>query len=35
MYTRKGVTIFLEGLCSREGKALDMFFLVMSITRWN
>ena len=33
--TRKGVTVFLEGLCSREGKTEDGFVLFISIAIWN
>ena len=32
--TRKGVTVFPR-LCSREGKAEDIFGLFMSISKWN
>lgn len=32
---RKVVNGFPEGLCIREGKALDGFVLVISISRWN
>lgn len=32
---QKGLTRFLEGLCSREGKDRDGFVLVISIARWN
>ena len=32
---QKGVTGFLEGLCSREGKVEDIFVLVINISRWN
>jgi len=31
----KGVTRLPKGLCSREGKVRDIFFLVISIARWN
>lgn len=31
----KGVTKLPEGLCRREGKAGEYFFLVISISRWN
>jgi len=31
----KGVTRFLEGLCSREGKTEDIFVFVMRLARWN
>jgi len=30
----EGVTSVLEGLCSREGKVGDGFFLVIRIARW-
>ena len=33
--TRKGVIGLPEGLCSREGKDGDIFFLVIRIGRWN
>jgi len=32
---QKGMTGFPEGLRSREGKVVDIFFLVISISRWN
>jgi len=32
---QKGVTEFAKGLCSREGKVGEGFFLVISIARWN
>jgi len=31
----EGVTRFLKELCSREGKVMDIFVLVISIDRWN
>lgn len=31
----EGVTRFPEGMCSREGKARDIFFLVIIISIWN
>ena len=33
--TRKGVTGFPEGLCSREGKVWDGFSLLIVIVKWN
>jgi len=33
--TRKGVTGFPEGLCSREGKVADIFIFVIRISKWN
>jgi len=31
----EGVTRLPKGLCRREGKAVDIFVLVISIAKWN